>query len=499
MKKVLMLMLVAGIALSGMAQTRSKANVKTIRLRDSGAIIQNGAVKGYFSFLDLEKQDKKNNNYELSITDENLREIGAVIISRPNTYLVVDAVFNGTSFGFLFFDSKTKSLELISYDKNLKEGGKVVKKLENKYGAASYMYVAQGHEPMQAFLQAVPEKGFVFYGIKEDSKCDFEIEFYDNSMKKVWSAFGPKDDFDFETAAEAFQDEQFIGSLVIRRTGVMDLNPEFDLMVQSVADGKITFRVPVTTTKYKVALADVSFDKAKQQFVMFGEYFNKSDNPIKDDSQGFISVVFDMKGKIVSEKVNSWADVTSKIEAKDKAKFEKTSILFHDFIRTNDGQVFAIGEQYKKGGTPISPKVNVYNMTIFQFDANFAIKKVHVFEKDKNSTDLPQGMLISSSKLLSYIAKSYGGFDYIFTQSSKDNETFVVNYISYDREKGQKGKNQLGSIIYTPEKTFTTDKIDLDRKSTKYFVYRAKQGYVMVSEYDEKLKKIDSRLEKINF
>lgn len=494
-----MLLFVAGIALSGMAQTRSKANVKTVKLRDSGAIIQNGAVKGYFSFLNLEKQDKKNNNYELSITDENLREIGAVTITRPNSYLVVDASFNGTSFGFLFFDTKTRTLELISYDKNLKEGGKINKKLENKYAAASYNYMAQGHEPMQAFLLAVPDKGFVYYGIKEDSKCDFEIEFYDNSMKKVWTSFAPQDKYDFENAAEAFQNEEYIGSVVIRRTSVMDLDFEVELMVQSVADGKMLFRVPLSTSKYKVALADISFDKVKQQFVLFGEYFNKSENIIKDDSQGFISLSFDMKGKVVSEKTNSWADITAKVEAKDKAKFEKTSLLFHDFIRTSDGEVFAIGEQYKKGGTIMTPKVNVFNMAIFQFDANFGIRKVHIFEKDKNTTDLPPGMLITSSKLLSYIAKSNGGFDYIFTQPSKDNGTFVVNYINYDRVKGQKGKNQLGSIVYTPEKTFTTDKIDLSRKSIRYYVYRAKQGYVMVSEYDEKLKKIDSRLEKINF
>ncbi|MFN7491919.1 MAG: DUF6770 family protein [Cyclobacteriaceae bacterium] len=499
MKKVLILAFVLSCTLATIAQTRSKENVKTVKIRDSGAIIQNGIVKGYFNFLDLEKKDRKNNNYELSITDENLREIGSVTITRPNTYLVVDAVFNGESFGFLFYDIRSRSVELISYDKNLKEGGKVIIELENKYAAAMYVYMAQGHEPMQAFLKAVPNKGFVYYGIKEETKSDFEIIFFDNSMKKVWSKSAPKDDFDFENANEAYQDEQFVGSMVVKRTGVMDLNPDFDLLMQSVTDGSTVFRIPLTTAKYKVALAEISFDKTKQQFIVFGEYYDKSDNILKDDSRGFISQVLDLKGKIVSEKTNTWSDITAKIATKDKEKFEKTAILFHDFITTNDGHIFAIGEQYKRGGTPLTPKLNVFNMVIFEFDANYAITKTYFFEKDKNGTDLPQGSLIMSSKLLSYIAKSYGGFDYIFTQPSKDNQTFVVNYINYDREKGQKGKNQLGSIIYTPEKSFTVDKIDLNNKGKKYFVYQAKQGYVMIAEYDEKQKKIDSRLEKINY
>lgn len=69
MKKVLILAFVLSSTLAAIAQTRSKENVKTVKIRDSGAIIQNGVVKGYFNFLDLEKKDRKNNNYELSITD----------------------------------------------------------------------------------------------------------------------------------------------------------------------------------------------------------------------------------------------------------------------------------------------------------------------------------------------------------------------------------------------------------------------------------------------
>ena len=499
MKKISLLVLLAAFSLPGTSQVFKKLEVKSVQLRDAGSIIQNGIVKGYYSFYNLEKKDRKNNNYQLTVTDENLREVNSVNIVRPNSYLLVDAVFNGSAFGFLFFDYKEKSLELISYDNMLKEGGKATRELSNKFASMPYQYIAQGHEPMQAFLLAVPNKGFLFYGIKEDSKSDYQIEFFNNAMKRVWVANAPKDDFDFETAGEAFQDEQFVGSLIIKRTGLFDLNPDFDLLVQNVNDGTPLFRIPMTTAKYKMALAELSFDQAKQQFLLFGEYFEKKDNVIKDESQGFITLVLDMKGKITSEKINSWIDISARVEAKDKKQFEKTSVLFHDFIRTSDGEFFAVGEQYKKGGLPMAVKLNVYNMVIFQFDANFAIKKVHIFEKDKNSVQMPPGMLIASSKLLSYIAKSYGGFDYLFTQLSPGNDTFTINYINYDREKGQKGKNQLGSIVYTPEKTFAVDKLDLNRKSVKYFVYRAKQGFVMISEYFEKEKTIESRLEKINF
>ncbi|RAW00434.1 hypothetical protein DQQ10_15410 [Pseudochryseolinea flava] len=489
------------IAIQMTAQTSSTENVKTVKLRSAGSIIQNGTVKGYFNFYNVEKKDRKNNNYQLTITDENLREINSITITRPTTYLLVEGIFNGTSFGFLFFDQQKKSLELIAYDQTLKELGKVTKTLKNRQGYGTYMYMAQGNEMMTSVFIAVPNKGFLLYGIEDESKCDYEIEFYDNSMKRAWAIYGPKDEFDFENAVEGFQSDQYIGSIVMRRTALLDFNPEMDLLVVNTSDGKQLFRVPMETSKYKVALADLSFDAAKQQFTMFGEYFNKEDNSLKDPSQGFITVVLDMKGKVISEKVNSWKkEIAAKVPAKHKEAFEEKSILFHDFIRTADGDYFAIGEQYKKGGTPMTLKLNIYDMVILQFDANFAMKNVHVFTKEKSDFSIP-GMagMIGGSKMLSYFAKGYGGFDYAFSQVAADNNTFIINYVNFEREKGQKGKNQLGSIVYTPEKTFTVDKIDLVRKGSKYFVYRAKPGYVMISEYFEKEKRIDRRLEKINY
>jgi len=500
-KSIFILCTLSCLCLGVHAQTLSKTIVGTVKLRNAGAILQNGLVKGYYNFYNLEKQDRKNNNYLLSVTDENLREINSVNIVRPNTYLLIDASFNGEAFGFLFYDMREKALELIGYDGTLKQGNKITKKLKNKYANASYAYIAQGNEPMQSFLISVPNKGFIYYGINEESKSDYEVEFYDNTMKKVWSSFAPADAFDFETAGEAFQNEQYVGSTIVKRTSVLSTDIDIDLLVQNITDGTTLFRIPMESSKYKIMLAEVFFNKDKQQFTLFGEYFNKDENIIKSKSLGFIAVVVDMKGNIVSEKVNTWSeDINKIVAAKDKEKFEDTNILFHDFVKTNDGQVFAIGEQYRKGGNPVTGmKIVVNNLVVFQFDADYSVRKLHVFEKDQNNFTLPKGMMLFNSKMMSYVAKSMGAFDFQFSQRSSDKSTFTVNYINYDRNKGEKGKNVLGTVIYTPEKVFAIDKLPLNRKSTDYFVYPAKEGYVLVSEYFQKEKRVESRLEKLNY
>jgi hypothetical protein len=472
-----------------------------MNLRNSGPVMQDGQVKGYYNFYKVEKQDRKNNNYLISLTDENLQEINTVNIVRPEYYILVDAVFNGTAFGFLFYDAKEKALELLSYDKSLKSLGKVNKNLENKYASIPYMMIAQGRGQQQPYLLAVPDKGFLYYGIKNDSKAEYEIEFYDNNMKRAWVSNAQKDKYDFESAGEAYQGDEYVGSLIAKRTGLLDMDIDFEILVQNVTNGQPLFRFSMETTKYKLSLTELFFDKEKQQFVLFAEYFDKDQNVIKSSSQGFVTLVLDMKGKIVSEKVNSWkTNIASLVEAKDKDKFDETSIMFHEFVRTSDGQFFAIGEQYKKSGVAyVSPAISIHNMVIFQFDETFAIKKVQVFPKDKRTISLPQGTLIFSTKLLGYVVKGLDGFDYVFTQVAPDKSTFMASYINYDREKGQKDKLVFGSIVYTPEKVFTVDKFTLSKKAAKSYVYQGKPGYVLVNDYYPKDKKLDSRLEKINY
>jgi hypothetical protein len=524
-RRFLILLLLLAPLVQITAQTLSRANVAKVTLRGSGSIIQDGQVKGYYSFYDLEKKDKKNNNYQLSVYDENLREINSINIVRPKSYVVLDGAFNGSAFCFLFYDTKIKNIELVSFDRTLAQLGTFTQPVaKNRFAMANYTLIAQGSSPTQAYLIGIQDQGFLHYGLTKD-RYQYQTEFYDNTMKRVWSDVAPNGK-QVEIASEAFQQDNYVGSLIMIKKNATSKDVDVDLLVQDVITGKKLFRVPVATAKYSVSFSDVYFDQEKGNFIVFGEYYNKNEKELKAQSLGFISIRYDLTGKIIDEKTNSWAtDISRVAPVNEKGKFDgsNTSVLFHDIIRTADGQFFAVGEQYKKavngagvalnilsiaaaaaggGGvysTASSTQLNIYNMVIFQFNPDFTINKIHFFEKDKNEVLLPSGSGFTASKQLSFYAKAVGGFDYVYTQESKDKNTFVVTYVNYDREKGEKGKNMLGSVIYTPEKTFIVDKLVLDRKSSSYFVSRAKEGYVMVTEYFKKEKRLDSRLEKLNY
>jgi len=524
LKSILAVILVMACVAAG-AQNISKTGIVQMRLKSSGPILSKDQVKGYYFFYNLEKVDRKNNNYMLSVYDENLREINSTKIIRSTNFALVDGAFNGEVFAFLFYDIKNKATEMITYDATLKQVGSSIKPVTSKNGQMIFMGVANGADAGHAFLVPVEKQGFLYYTL-QDKKSWYDITYFDNALNKKWNKKAVGSSYALEMATEGFQTDTYVGSLITQKKSLSSKDLEVDLLVQRVDDGSVVFQVPMESGPYNVSFSDVFFDSTKQNFVVFGDYYDKKQKEMKAQSLGFIYLTLDLNGKIVGEKRNSWAEDFSRVTPmNEKGKFEgsNTNVLVHDIIRTSDGQIFVVGEQYKKvasgagiasqilsvaagaatgyygGSNASSSQLNIYSLVIFQFNPDYSIAKVHVFEKDKNVVMLPAGATYSSSKMLSYYAKAIGGFDFVFSQLSEDHSTFSVAYINYDREKGSPSGNLLGLVVYTPEKVFSVDKMKLNRKSTDYFVHRAKEGYVLITEYFRKEKRVDTRLEKINF
>ncbi|MGE0587445.1 MAG: DUF6770 family protein [Cyclobacteriaceae bacterium] len=508
------------------AQSLVKEGVVKMKFRNAGEIIKSGQVNGYYFFLDMERTDKTNNNFQVAVYDENLREINSIVIKRPRSYVLVEGSFNGEAFGFMFYDPKAKSVELVGFDKTLKETGGTIKQVSNIGFEASLNSIASGAEPSQSYLVPVENQGFIYYGTKPGNKNLYFVEFLSNEMRRVWFNVCKNEENDTELASEAFQSGEYVGSVITKKRKRNSKDMFATLLVQNVKDGKVLFEKEMTDDKQTILLSSVDYNPIKKEIVVFGEYYVEGDRALRDQSQGFVTVELGLDGAVLNKKTNSWAtEISNATPLDERGKFEgsNTNVLIHKSIRMSDGRIFVVGEQYKKaanaagigvsilsvaaaaatGGGYVTTgpltQLNIYNMVLFEFKPDYSIEKVHVFEKDKNVVGLPSGSEYLSPKMVSYYAKSIGGFDYLFTQKPTEKDEFIVHYVNYDREKGEASGNVLGSIVYTPEKTFTVDKMKLKRGSTDYYIYNAKHGYVMVMEYSKKEKKVEARLEQINY
>ena len=505
-------------------QSIFKDGVLKMNLRDIGEISGSGQVTGYYFFLDMERTGNGNSNFQVSIYDENLREIHAIKINRPRSYVLVEGHFNGEVFGFMFYDPKANSIELVAYDKTLKETGGIVKPVLNTNAERIFDLIAKGDEPPQQYLVPIQGKGFIYYGLKPGYKNLYFTEFFNNEMRREWFDVCKSDENDTELASEAFQSDDYLGTVITKKSKRNSRNLETALMVHDIKDGRLLFTKPMTDHEKNIILSDVTYDNDKKAIVVFGEYYNKKDKEMRDNSQGFITLELNLEGKVVKRKLNPWGGILAKAQSTNKGEFDaEANVLIHHSLRTSDGKIFVIGEQYKKalneastalsllggvalgaagaGAVGVSPviKLDIYNMVVFQFNSDYAIEKIQVFEKEKSTVALPSGSAMFSPKTVSYYAKSIGGFDYLFTQKAESEDQFVSYYLNFNRKKKDHDKNLLGSIICTPEKTFMVDQMKLNRKYTDYYVFNAKYGYVMIVEYAKKEKKMEARIEKINY
>tara|TARA_R110002050_G_scaffold260813_5_gene400685 strand:- start:10644 stop:11246 length:603 start_codon:yes stop_codon:yes gene_type:complete len=195
--------------------------------------------------------------------------------------------------------------------------------------------------------------------------------------------------------------------------------------------------------------------------------------------------------------------------ADSDGKKKRGYVYFHDIIRTQTGSYYCVGERFRKtasgmgiaaaalGGGGSVTQLTITDAVIFEFDSSFKLKDITNYKKGKSRA--PSLTDFGSPQLNAHALKSYGAFDYEFTQIDTDRDRFYATFIDYERLKGEKNKLAFKSIMYN-EGTLSEDKIYLQRSKGKisYRVLPAKLGHVMLLEYNRKEKTLDIHLEKLN-
>ncbi|MDP4276616.1 MAG: hypothetical protein Q8914_03180 [Bacteroidota bacterium] len=208
------------------------------------------------------------------------------------------------------------------------------------------------------------------------------------------------------------------------------------------------------------------------------------------DNLGYYKLVLDENGKEVSRQYSKWSDFASSIKVNKKGRVKnnyrlntKSTLIF------KDGAISVITEKYKPSSNPLwfMPLIGMFtaqdekttDMVLINFDEQFQLKSVKTVKKD-----------------LSVIENN----DYLFSQYI-DNEKGGVFFFKDFTKDPETGKQQwmlgINSFI---NGVLTEEKIPIYSKR-KYLIdpLPAKEGYVMLREYNEKEKYNQIRLEKLNF
>ncbi len=142
-------------------------------------------------------------------------------------------------------------------------------------------------------------------------------------------------------------------------------------------------------------------------------------------------------------------------------------------------------------------KMIVEDLVIFELNSDFSLSDVKVIDKSKTNVELPAGTGLNSPQILAQFIKYVNGFDYSFTQLYTDKKAFSVCYTDYERE--EKSRQWNFHAVTKIDNQYSTDKLSLKTDATFLKVLPAKAGNVLLIEYFRKAKKLNMRLEKINY
>lgn len=497
------------------AQLSSIQNVKRIKWANADAIREGSEVKGYYFFYITDAAGRKTNEYTLQITDENLKILKEVVFVDDEKLQLIESSFNGTDLIFLFYNEKEKFMEYQVYGADGKKKFSYMRQLtkkEKRYLEMTYLSI-NDEESNYKGLYPIDGLGFISnMPSREDKDYTFQIDYFGTDNKKQWT-YTPTEGAKRFVGDYLGYDNGVVYIEVLKYSGAFDQKPESVILGLSLENGKKLFEIP-TDGKFRFYPATLSKLNDGKSFI-YGEYFDLNDNIMKDKSKGFAFWSVGPDGKLNEEKYCSWAlDLGKYMDVTSKGKIDDFGYMYlHNMVQVEDGTIYAVGEGYKKvaSGLGIASKVlsggrggisaikiKITDMILIQFDAQFKVKGAKIYEKKANSLELDAGLEFVSGPLLAKAIRYYtsDGFDYLYTQVSKDKSSFSICYEDYVREKGYKG-GTFNSISYYDGK-ITIDKVNTKSDASKAFVLPGKIGQVLILEYYRKEKRMDLHFEKLN-
>jgi hypothetical protein len=502
----------AGYSDCGYAQNKLTVDkVYSAYLRNSGAILEKGQIKGYFFLYQSDKIDRHTNEYTLQILDENLNKVKSIKFEDSKKLNLLESAYNGKTISFLFKNEDNKTLDMKIYDFE----GKLKYTYSREYDKRTDNLMKQYEtlhtdEGMNKNVFDLGDRGYVSILPMRDGKArTYEVDFYSSETKRQWT-YVPVD-------AEKYSFAEYLGCTdsvilleVMKKNHALSGDVSSHLVGINFVTKKVQFDIENANDAYRFVPCSISPIEGTGNLSVVGSFYEKNANIAKDFSKGLAIYEMNTAGKVLNKTYNSWIEDFGKyLTVNSRGKIDQVGFLYiHKIIRTPDHKMFVVGEGYKRlasaGGIALSvlaggdmgvTKIVVTDMVMMEFDEKDKVVNATIFDKQNNTALGGPAADYNSQHLLANYLKMTGAFDYEFTTGESDNSNFAVCYSDWVRSSDYKG--QTFNAIHYNGKKFNTDKIELKSKASTMKVFPAKAGSIMILEYYKKDKKLDFRLEKL--
>lgn len=461
---------------------------------------------GYVSLYSYGKSGDKTKKFEYVILDKNLNPIAnkefegditaggysgyidfrKKVILRPNsldyTKIKMSEIFTPRSMEIdlgsntiqrkTYYNYEGGAFKEIDQPKNWKEARKENREEKKEKG---YNY--------ESTVVEIKEGGFIAIELKDFGKytTDNALIKFDENKKEIWrykyNTSGDKKNN--ERLRLLDKDDQHIYFLAEKK--IQD-KKTFSLLVLDIKTGSEVASKPVTglsddtlenITSFSSTTRNLDNDKTfDDKIVVIGRNFeNKM-------GTGFARMIVDKKTFEVSTKRISYTDLSAYIPKIDNFGYVEKNYHLQprDVFFLKDGSVGLLLEKYK---IDFNYGVGKTTDLVYMFtDKDFKVKGLKVFNKQKSLYDS----------------------DYLFSQYLNDGNDVVFFYRDFQKNKETKEKNWQLFINTLIGGSFKQEVIPISEKDNFVVTpFVAKEGFILLREYNEKDKYNKVRLERLNY
>jgi len=518
--KVTLAALAFSLAFGSSAQSTVMNVLNLKSAKQSGEIVESNKLVGYYIFYFKEKADKKTSTYEIELFDDNYNSLKNFEITRPKNANLLEMVFNGEVFMLHFYDQKT-GYEFVTYDRTGKQLGSTkiavdnISRWELQRAAANLSANTEN-----VTLYPTGSTGFIRQTFTKNKKLGYEIVAYNNEAEEVWSYGSSETSTLVETAELNDVNEELLAVTVYKKKNNMTREMDLFCLLLNTKSGKLIAEVEMgNETAGRQSLMKAFVDGKTQKIVLMGEFYKPGDDMLKDKSLGLYMRELSLEGKDLSMTQYKWKGDIDKfknenLDEEDKKDANKPYYMFfHNVIRSENGHLFLIGEQFKKqvsgmgvasaalGGGASAFEILIANMVVIEFDEKNKMVDFDLIQKKKTPVLLEAGMGTWGTTYLGYYLNALGAFDYAFTSSDRAADKYNIVYVDANRREDKesaKSDVMIGVINIDGGKK-TEERIPINTKARFWWIQPAKPGFIAVGEYYRKDKKIEFRMEPLTY
>lgn len=509
MKKIYLL-------LFGITQTFTFAQTQDLASLASGTNVGMNALfdskdnlYGYISIYSYGKTDKKTQKFEYVLLDKNLNPVSnkefdagllvsnyygyvdfkGQIILRPSDFnymqafakdaalpvsMVIDPKTNNIAPKVYYDYQENGTFKEINQPKSFKEERKENRAEKKDKG---YNYVSSVGEIKEGGYIAVEYNDYGKY-VNKNSLIKF-----DPNKKEVWrysyNTDGNKKVFSDLTILD--KDENRIYGILRK---VNDDDKTFFMLVIDMKTGKELSNKPITglspDTIYNIDNLYASGRRIDNDKTFDDKIVLLGRNYVPKTDKGFARFMLDKNNYTVDLKeLNYKPDLSNHIPklSADGGVENGYFLQTKDAYFLSDGSVGILAEKFKPAGQYNAPKTT--DLVYVNTDKDFKVKDVQVFEKEKSK---------------------WVNSDYLFSQYLNEGKDVVFFFRDYKKDQVTKEKKWNLFINTIINGKFKQEVIPISEKDN-YTVtpYVAKEGYILLREFNEKEKFNKVRLERLNY